>query len=127
MSLKETPMTNAQALEFLRDYFDELFVQHNVDALDGYLHPDYSDDDIGPGEADHIQNSKKFLRDWFAQEPTIRVDVKDAMAQDDVITAFLEWHRTDRGVRQILRKGVAIFVMKDRQILKRHTYMYFEA
>lgn len=120
-------MTNAQALDFIRVYFDELFVKHNVDALDVYLHPDYSDDDIGSGEADHIQNSKDFLRDWFEKEPTIRVEVKDAMAQDDVITAFLEWHRTEKGVRQTLRKGVAIFVLKERKIYKRHTYLYFEA
>ncbi|GAP12678.1 protein containg SnoaL-like domain [Longilinea arvoryzae] len=119
-------MTNAQALDFIRDYFDELFVKHNVDALDVYLHPDYSDDDIGPGEADPIQNSKNFLRDWFEKEPTIRVAVKDAMVQDDVITAFLEWYRTEKGVRQTIQKGVAIFVVKDRQILKRHTFIYFE-
>ncbi len=117
-------MTNAQALEFIRNYFDELFVEHNVEALDVYLHPDYSDDDIGPDDANHIQNSKEYLRGWFQREPTVRVAVLDAMAQDNVISAFLEWYRTENGVRAMIQKGVAIFVLKDRQIIKRHTFIY---
>ncbi len=117
-------MTNAQALEFIRNYFDELFVEHNVDALDVYLHPDYSDDDIGPDDVNHIQNSKEYLRGWFQREPTVRVAVMDAMAQDDVISAFLEWYRTENNVRVTIQKGVAIFVLKGRQIIKRHTFIY---
>lgn len=120
-------MTNDQALDFLRRYFDELFVHHNLDALDVYLHPDYFDDDIGPDEPDHIQNSRDFLRDWFGNEPSMGVTVKDAMAQDDVLTAFLEWHRAGQGVQQTIQKGVAIFVLKDGRIYRRHTYIYANA
>lgn len=120
-------MTNTEALDFLRSYFDELFVQHNLAALDGYLHPDYFDDDIGDPNVDHRQNSMDYLRERFEQEPTLRVAVRDAMAQDDVLSAFLEWSVDREGVRNVIRKGVAIFVLKDRQILKRHTFVYFEA
>lgn len=117
-------MTNDQALDFLRRYFDELFVHHNLDALDVYLHPDYFDDDIGPDEADHVQNSKDFLRDWLESEPTVRVAVRAAMTQDKVLTAFLEWQRTEQGIDQTIQKGVAIFVLKDGKIYRRHTYIY---
>lgn len=117
-------MNNAQALEYLRRYFDELFNQRNLAALDAYLHPDYYDDDIGPGESDPIGNSKAYLRELFQRQPTMAVTVIDAIAQDDVLTAFLEWTLVEAGVRVTLRKGVAIFVLKDGKIYRRHTYIY---
>jgi ketosteroid isomerase-like protein len=118
-------MTNDQALTFLRRYFDALFTKRDLAALDVYLHPDYFDDDIGPGEADHIANSKAYLRDLFQRQPSIAVTVKDAIAQDDVITAFLEWSVVEAGARKTLHKGVAIFVLKDGKIYRRHTFLYF--
>jgi hypothetical protein len=29
-------------------------------------------------------------------------------------------------MKRVIRKGVAIFVVKDQKILKRHTFVYFE-
>lgn len=58
-------MNNAQALEYLRRYFDALFTRRNLVSLDAYLHPDYYDDDIGPGESDSIGNLKTYLRELF--------------------------------------------------------------
>lgn len=120
-------MNNAQALDYLRRYFDALFSQRDLAALDTYLHPDCFDDDIGPGEVDHIGNSKAYLRELFQRQPTIAVTVSDAIARDDVITAFLEWTVAGAGVRVTLRKGVAIFVLKDGKIYRRHTYIYTDA
>jgi hypothetical protein len=119
-------MDNRQGLEFIRRYFEELFTKRNVDALDVYLDRDYSDDDIPTGSSDHLKNSKEYLKNLFREQPTIGVDVIDAMAQDDVITAFLAWYVVENNVRRILRKGIAIFVLRGRKILKRHTYLYFE-
>lgn len=117
-------MNNQEGLEFIRGYFDELFGKRNIDALDIYLDEDYFDDDIGDPNIDHIQNSKEYLRELFRHNSTIGVDVKDAMARDDVIIAFLEWFMIENNVKRIIRKGVAIFVLRDRRILKRHTYVY---
>lgn len=85
-------MNNQEGLEFIRKYFDELFGKRNLDALDFYLDRNYfdddireTDDDIGETDVDHIKNSKAFLKEWFRTRPSIGVDVKDAMAQDDVI------------------------------------------
>jgi hypothetical protein len=50
--------------------------------------------------------------------------VKDAMAQDDVVAAFLEWFVKEGDVKLILRKGVAVFVLRQGKILKRHTCTY---
>ncbi len=119
-------MDNAEALAFIRKYFDDLFGKRNVDALDGYLARDYHDDDVGDSAVDHIRNGKDYLRKWFAEQPTIGVEVKDAVSQDDVISAFLEWFVVERGVKRPIRKGVAIFEMAGGKIAKRHTYTYFE-
>jgi hypothetical protein len=54
------------------------------------------------------------------------VEVNDAIARDDVISAYLEWITKENGSKQTIRKGVAIFVVKDQKILRRHTFIYFE-
>ena len=119
-------MNKQESLEFIRKYFDELFIERNIAALNIYLHQDYFDDDIGDPNCDHIQNSKEYLRELFTEKPTIGVDVKDAITQDGVISAFLEWFVRENNIKRIIRKGVVIFVIKDQKILKRHTYLYFE-
>jgi hypothetical protein len=119
-------MNNQESLKFIRTYFDELFGKRNLDALDVYLDKNYFDDDIGDPSVDHLKNSKEYLRELFTRQPTIGVDVKDAVARDDVISAFLEWFVVKDGIKRTLRKGVAIFVVSNQRILKRHTYVYFE-
>ena len=117
-------MNNQESLEFIRGYFDELFGKRNVDALDIYLDKDYFDDDIGDPDIDHIKSSKEFLENLFREKPTIGIDVKEAIAQDDVISAFLEWFVIENDAKRTIRKGVAIFVIRNQKILKRHTYIY---
>jgi hypothetical protein len=119
-------MNNQDALEFIRTYFDELFRKRIIAALDQYLDEMYYDDDIGDSSVNHIENSKAFLAEWFKAEPTLGVDVKEAIAQDNVITAFLEWYVIQHNAKRVIQKGVAIFVVKDRKIIKRHTYIYFK-
>ncbi len=119
-------MNNQESLEFIRTYFDELFGKRNVDALDVYLDKDYFDDDIADSNVDHIKNSKEYLLELFGRQPTIGVDVKDAIVQDDVISAFLEWFVVGNGVKRVIRKGVAVFVINGHKICKRHTYVYYE-
>ena len=118
-------MNNREALEFIRNYFDELFGKRNIGALDVYLDKDYFDDDIGDPSIDHIKNSKEYLLNLFRENPAIRVDVKGAITGDDVISAFLEWFVAENDVRRVILKGVAIFVLRGQKILKRHTYIYY--
>lgn len=117
-------MNNHDGLEFIRGYFNELFTRRNINALDEYLAPDYFDDDIGDPSVDHLQNSKEYIKILFEREPSIDVEVVDAMCHDDVITAFLEWYRVVNGSKASFRKGIAIFELSDRLIKKRHTYIY---
>ncbi|PKO14385.1 MAG: hypothetical protein CVU39_15230 [Chloroflexi bacterium HGW-Chloroflexi-10] len=117
-------MDQQESLAFIREYFHQLFDLRNIDAIDHYLDRDYYDDDIGDPQVDHIQNSKEFLKNLFIKNPTIGVDVKDAISRDNVITAYLEWYVTKNDTRLTLRKGVAIFVLRGKKILKRHTFIY---
>ena len=119
-------MNNQEALAYIRAYFDELFVKRNMAALDEYLDQDYFDDDIGDPNVDHIENGKAFLTQLFKDKPTIGVDVKSALAEENVISAFLDWFILDEGVKKIIIKGVAIFVLKNQKIMKRHTFIYFK-
>lgn len=118
-------MNNQEGLDFIRKYFEELFVKRNVEALDFYMDPNYFDDDIGDPNTNHLQNSKEYLAKLFKTNPTIGVNVIDAITHDDVISAFLEWFTCENNVKKTIRKGIAIFVIKDRKILKRQTYIYF--
>ena len=117
-------MNSQEGLEYIRGYFDDLFVKRNIDTLDDYLDKSYFDDDIGDPSVDHIQNSKEFLQNLFSCEPAINVEVLDAIVYDDVVTAYLEWYKMNSNNRETIRKGVAIFVMNGKQIVKRHTFIY---
>jgi hypothetical protein len=117
-------MDNAEALHFIREFFRDVFDKRNPDAVEDYFAPDYFDGDIGDPGVDHIQNSKEFLGNLFAERPSIGVEVKDAVSRDDVIAAFVEWFVVGEGGRRPIRKGIAVFVLKDGKIVKRHTYTY---
>lgn len=119
-------MNDQESLEFIRKYFDELFGKRNIDVLDICLDKDYFDDDISDPEVDHVKNSKEYLAKLFRESPTISVDVKDAITRDGVISAFLEWFISENNVKRTIRKGIAIFVINNQKILKRHTYIYYE-
>jgi hypothetical protein len=119
-------MNNQEGLEFIRKYFDELFGKRNIDALDVYLDKEYFDDDIADPNVDHKKNSKEYLAELFREKPMLGVDVKDAITHDGIITAFLEWFVQENSVKRVIRKGVAIFVVSNQKILKRHTYIYYE-
>jgi hypothetical protein len=119
-------MNSQESLEFIRKYFDELFGKRNIDVLDVYLDKDYFDDDISDPKVDHIKNSKKYLIELFRERPTIGVDVIDAITRDSVISAYIEWFVRENNVKRTIRKGVAIFVVNNQKILKRHTYIYHE-
>jgi hypothetical protein len=119
-------MNNQESLEFVRKYFDELFGKRNIDALDIYLDKEYFDDDIGDSGIDHIKNAKEFLTKLFKENPTIGVEVRDAITQDNVISAFVEWFVLENRVRKTIRKGIAIFVVNNLKIRKRHTFIYYE-
>jgi hypothetical protein len=119
-------MNDQEGFTFIREYFDELFGKRNVDALSSYLDENYFDDDIGEFEVDHVKCSKEFLAALFRRQPTIGVDVKAANVQDNVISAFLHWFVMEEEVKRIIRKGVAMFVVENRKIVRRHTYIYYD-
>lgn len=119
-------MNDLNGLEFIRTYFDELFNQRNINALDIYLHEEYFDDDIGDPAVDHIQRSKEFLADLFRRNPMICVEVIDAITHENIISAFLEWSVKENGQKRVIRKGVAVFVIENRKIRRRHTFLYFK-
>ncbi len=119
-------MNDQESHDFVCKYFDELFGNHDIDALDIYLDKSYFDDDIGDPRVDHIKNSKEYLSKVFRETPTIGVDVNDTIARDNVISSFVEWFVIEDNKRRIIRKGMVIFVVDDQKIKKRHTFIYYE-
>lgn len=119
-------MNNQESLEFIRKHFDELFGKRNIDALCVHLDKEYFADDIGDSKVDHIENSKAYLQELFREKPTIGIDVKNAITQDDVISAFIEWFVFENSVKRTIRKGIAIFAVNNLRIRKRHTHIYYE-
>ena len=118
-------MNNDEAFEYIKNYFNELFVNKDLSAIDNYLDTKYYDDDIGDTTDNHREESKAYLLELFKKDPTINVCVKKVQVQDDVICAYLEWNSKKEGKIKVLRKGIAIFEIVDRKIKKRHTYIYY--
>ncbi len=115
-----------QAEAFVKRYFELLFVDHDIESLDLNLDPNYWDDDIGKQGINHIQNSKEYLKQLFIKNPTIGVEVGNILTQDSTITSYVSWFILNGMERKVIRKGIAIFEMKNWKIAKRHTYVYFE-
>ncbi len=118
-------MNDQEAFEYIKGYFNDLFSQRDLAALDRYLDKEYLDDDIGDPTVDQIENSKQFLRELFRNKPTIGVDVIRAVSHDGVIAAFLVWHVHENGVKRVIMKGVANFQMRGQRVLKRQTFLYY--
>ena len=119
-------MNDDAAFEYIQTYFHRLFVERDISALDEYLHPDYWDDDIGESGISHIDDSKIFLSNLFKRHPNINVNVENVMCNENVITACLRWVDQHDGHQETLRKGIAVFVLVEHRILKRHTYIFFD-
>lgn len=117
-------MNDLEALDYIRGYFHRLFAQRDLSALDDHLAPGYWDDDIGEGGIDHIEDSRRYLEELFAAHPTIGVDVEKAACLGNVLTAYLAWHHLEDGRRTTLRRGVAIFVLREGRIARRHTFIF---
>lgn len=119
-------MNKDEALAYLRKYFHELFEKRNLEALDTFLDDDYFDDDVGDPTINHKEEAREFLANFFREKPTIGVDVIEALAYDEVISAFLEWFEIKKGIKKVFMKGVAIFVLRNEKIIKRHTFLYYD-
>jgi hypothetical protein len=117
-------MNDSDGFIYLQNYFGELFGKRNIDALDKYLDREYFDDDIGDPTVDHIQNSKDYLKELFNTNSTVGVDVIKAIANENVISAFLDWYVLENGEKKVIRKGAVNFVLRGERILKRHTFIY---
>ncbi len=119
-------ITQKQAEAFVKRYFELLFVDRDIESLDLNLDPNYWDDDIGKQGINHIQNSKEYLQQLFIKNPTIGVEVGNILTQDSTITSYVSWFILNGKERKVIKKGIAIFEMKNWKIAKRHTYVYFE-
>ena len=119
-------MNSTESLAYVKKYFHEIFDKRNINAIDYLFDKDYFDDDIGDPNINHVENSKKFLSDLFANNPNIGVNVVSAIEKDGVISSFIEWYVNKDNKNEIIRKGVVIFVLRNEKILHRHTFIYYE-
>ncbi len=121
-------MNDTEGLAYIRKYFDQIFNDRDTDKLEVFLAKEYDDDDIPDSEIDHIKNSREYLANLFQEIPTIQVKVNGAVTYDNIIVTFVEWYRTEQGIKQPLKKGICLFTLNNEdRIIKRHNYIYFDA
>jgi DNA-binding phage protein len=117
-------MNTQEATEYIRNYFKKIFKDHDLSYLDDILHPEYWDDDIGIEGENHIENSKNYLKEVFETINEANVEVTNVNTKDNIISAYLEWTRNEKNKRIVYMKGIGIFEINNRKIIKRHTYIY---
>jgi len=118
-------VNDKEAEKYLREYFPRLFNKRDLSAIDEYLAKGYWDDDIGNHDDDHVRNSKEYLKKWFEDEPTIKIEIKRVIIEDEIITAYLHWYTDDGRKKETKIKGIGMFLIENGKIKKRHNYIYY--
>ncbi len=81
----------------MRDFYDEVFNKHNLDAFDEFCTADFVDHNLPPGYAPGREGVKQLFKGFFAGFPDLQVSVEDIIAEGDKVAARVTVRGTHKG------------------------------
>lgn len=76
----------------IRRFYEEVFNQRNLTALDDFYAPDHVDHTLPPGFPAGPQGTKQAIATMLAGFPDLRITIEDMIAEGDkVVTRFITY------------------------------------
>ena len=89
--------TQSENKELLRNFYEEVFNQHNVDAAAKFIAKDAVSHRGLPGMPKGLERAKQRLSMYFAAFPDIKITVEDMVAEGDKVVARYTMSGTHKG------------------------------
>ncbi len=80
-----------------RRFFQEVFNDHNVDAMDELLADDFVEHQIFPGFTQDREGAKQFFSYMFQAFPDLRAEIEDMVASGDRVGIRSTFYGTHQG------------------------------
>ena len=98
-SLRKHPDTTTDGKKLIINLFDEFFNNHDMSAVDRYMHPDYiqHDFDVPPGR----DGFKEYFTHVFSMFPNFHVKIAHILEDEDMV-AMHGYGVTDPGKIEVL-------------------------
>jgi predicted SnoaL-like aldol condensation-catalyzing enzyme len=72
----------------VRNFYEQFFNQHNIEAADQYVREDYIQHN--PGVAQGREGLKEGFANKFKIDPTFRLEIKMLIEEDDLVVVYLK-------------------------------------
>jgi steroid delta-isomerase-like uncharacterized protein len=79
-----------------QNFYDEVFRQRNVDAIDDLLTDDFVEHTPAPGQATDRQGAKEFITQMLAAFPDLDFTINGQIAEGDTVSAVATMTGTHR-------------------------------
>ena len=89
-------MSLEQNKALVRRFVEEVQNQHNLDALDELLSPDFVDHS-GMSSPPNLKGARSFFTMMFAAFPDMRFEIRQQLAEGDRVMTYKTFHGTHRG------------------------------
>jgi predicted ester cyclase len=90
-------MSEAENIEIVRRFYDEVFDRHNLELADTFVAPQFKNHTAPPGLQDGPEGIKALVRMLFAAFPDDRHDIEDIFAAGDRVAVRQLHHGTHEG------------------------------
>jgi predicted SnoaL-like aldol condensation-catalyzing enzyme len=122
----KTGFTLAEAKQFVRNHFEEFVNRKNLEVGRVNLAPEFVDHgaDVPPGTPPGPAGAIQYVGQAFKKFPDLRVEVLDALAEDDKVVVPNRWTGTEAATGTKYEfSGIVIWRIAHRQLAERWAYL----
>ena len=81
----------------LRRFFEEVWNEGNLDAIDEIISPNFTAHNARPGTSPDREGTKQFILDYRSAFPDVHLQIEDQVAEGDKVVTRFSAHGTHEG------------------------------
>lgn len=108
----ETVTAAAQNKKLVLDFYQQMFGDKDISAVDKYIAPEYIQHN--PAVADGAEAFREAAKKWFEGKPKTKIDVQHIAAEGDLVFLHIKNTRPDGG----FKSTIDIFRLKNGKIVE---------
>ena len=90
-------MSTEENKALMRRAYEEVFNNHNAEAIADFVAEDYVEHTPSPGQGPGIEGAKQYFRGLFTAFPDLHITVEDTIAEGDQVSARAHITGTHQG------------------------------